>query len=208
MAVKAIPPRYSVTEGVGELEVVIPVRKHWYLIPFYVFWFVMAWVMVTNVPIIIFSTILTFVNQIRDNPSALGPFLIPIGFLVLIFVFMVFILLFGVQRILWSFAGKEVVVVNHGSIRVFHHLFWMGKPREYLAEHVRDLRASMPGRPFPGSRSFKEILAHPGMQGAIAFDYGARTYRFGAEMDEAEARMIVNDILQRYPQYGLSVSKR
>ena len=206
MTVKVIPPRYSLIEGAAELEVIIPVRKHWYLIPFYIFWFVIALVMVTNVPIIIFGTLLTFVNQIRDNPSALGPLLIPIGFLVLFFAFMVFMLVFGTQRILWSFAGKEVVVVNHHSIRIYHHLFRMGKPREYLAEYVSDLRASIP--PFPGSRSFKEILAYPGMQGTVAFDYGARTYRFGAEMDEAEARMIVHDILRRYPQYGLSVKKR
>jgi len=35
--------------------------------------------------------------------------------------------------------------------------------------------------------------------GHIAFDYGAKTYRFGAGVDEAEAKQIVKQIVDRYP---------
>jgi hypothetical protein len=35
--------------------------------------------------------------------------------------------------------------------------------------------------------------------GTIAFDYGARTYRFGSGMDEAEARAIVAHLQSRLP---------
>ena len=34
--------------------------------------------------------------------------------------------------------------------------------------------------------------------GVLAFDYGARTYRFGAGLDEAEAKQVVIAIKQRY----------
>lgn len=38
-------------------------------------------------------------------------------------------------------------------------------------------------------------------KGFIAFDYGAKTYRFGESLDEAEARQIVALIHQRFPHY-------
>jgi hypothetical protein len=37
--------------------------------------------------------------------------------------------------------------------------------------------------------------------GSIAFDYGARTFRFGSGVDEAEAKQILAEIQQKYPQY-------
>jgi hypothetical protein len=33
----------------------------------------------------------------------------------------------------------------------------------------------------------------------IAFDYGAKTYRFGAGVDEAEAQAIVDTLRERWP---------
>ena len=38
-------------------------------------------------------------------------------------------------------------------------------------------------------------------EGVIAFDYGAKTFRFGSGLDEAEAKMILIEIAQRYPHY-------
>jgi hypothetical protein len=37
--------------------------------------------------------------------------------------------------------------------------------------------------------------------GLIAFDYGAQTFRFGAGVDEAEAKHILEKITARFPQY-------
>jgi hypothetical protein len=39
------------------------------------------------------------------------------------------------------------------------------------------------------------------MFGSLAFDYGARTFRFGTSIDEAEAKQIVAEIQQKFPQY-------
>ena len=35
----------------------------------------------------------------------------------------------------------------------------------------------------------------------LAFDYGAQTFRFGAGVDDAEARRILEKITARFPQY-------
>jgi hypothetical protein len=38
----------------------------------------------------------------------------------------------------------------------------------------------------------------PGFQGSIAFDYGAKTYRFGSGIDEPEARNIIGLLESRH----------
>ncbi len=38
-------------------------------------------------------------------------------------------------------------------------------------------------------------------EGLIAFDYGARTFRIGSGVDEAEAKQVILIIQQRFPQY-------
>ncbi len=40
--------------------------------------------------------------------------------------------------------------------------------------------------------------------GTLAFDYGAKTFRFGAGIDEAEAKQIVAEIQNKFPQYRSS----
>ncbi len=34
--------------------------------------------------------------------------------------------------------------------------------------------------------------------GTIAFDYGAKTYRFGAQLEEAEAKQIIQAVRERF----------
>jgi hypothetical protein len=38
--------------------------------------------------------------------------------------------------------------------------------------------------------------------GPVTFDYGARTFRFGASVDEAEARDIVNQLKAQHSFHG------
>ena len=62
--------------------------------------------------------------------------------------------------------------------------------------HISNLRVSpQPFNPF----NFSASLQFWGVGGgAIAFDYGARTYRFGGGVDEAEANQIIATIKERY----------
>lgn len=63
------------------------------------------------------------------------------------------------------------------------------KNQRVFAEHSAQLRVSPPvyqGR--------KNIIP----DGTIAFDYGAKTYRFAQAVDEAEARQLVETVVKRY----------
>jgi len=55
----------------------------------------------------------------------------------------------------------------------------LGRERRYALSDVKDLRCS-PLAQLPRSRR---------SVGLIAFDYGAKTIRFAADVDEAEAKM-------------------
>lgn len=71
----------------------------------------------------------------------------------------------------------------------------MGRVREYDVQHVRELRVSpMPYNPF----DFRSALQFWGVGGGLmAFDYGAATIRFGAGLEEGEAKSIIAKVKSR-----------
>lgn len=52
-----------------------------------------------------------------------------------------------------------------------------------------------------GTFALATVLWHlaGGGYGPIAFDYGARTFRFAPSLDEAEARLLINELAPRLP---------
>jgi hypothetical protein len=101
---------------------------------------------------------------------------------------------FGVYLWLWQLAGQEVVVVRPRSLILRREILGFGRSREFDLRHVRDLRVS----PSPAAaRDWGAGLQSWGIAiGPLAFDYGARTYRFGGGVDEAEAKDLVRWITQ------------
>jgi hypothetical protein len=106
----------------------------------------------------------------------------------------------ALSAVAWNLAGKEIVSINPNILIIRHDVLGMGRSWEYDASQVCYLRCSS----FvsnPSNPSFQQPFS--GMVGpGIVFDYGARTYRFGIGLDEAEARLLVTEILQRFPALG------
>ncbi|MFZ5904694.1 MAG: hypothetical protein ACOYZ8_14200 [Chloroflexota bacterium] len=107
---------------------------------------------------------------------------------------------FALYALLWQLAGKEIIEINGQAIRIGRSIFGIHFPKEYTSQYIKDLRVStsMPPDMFGWSRTFALWGLGPGM---IAFDYGAKTIRFSSGVDEAEAKQIISEILQNYPQY-------
>ena len=84
----------------------------------------------------------------------------------------------------WRFTFKEIIQVSNQGIVVEQQSRILNRSMRYLAEHVKDLRAST---------SFDNKQ--------LAFDYGARTIRFGRGLDEAEAKQIIAVIQEKFPAY-------
>jgi hypothetical protein len=97
---------------------------------------------------------------------------------------------------LWQLMGKEILTVRGQTFKIRRDVGGFGFDKEYSLIQIRDLRIGPVGvNPLEFSSSF-QLWGVGG--GVIAFDYGGRTYRFGAGLDEAEAKQIVTAIKQRY----------
>ena len=93
---------------------------------------------------------------------------------------------------LWNAIGREIVAMRPGVLAIRRDVAGLGWTREYDLVDVKNLRVSpVPPGPFGGKASMHFWLGGPG---AIAFDYGARTVRFGNGIDEAEAPVVVAEI--------------
>lgn len=100
---------------------------------------------------------------------------------------------FGVMAIwswFWMLSGREVIRIGSGVLAIRREVFGIGATKEYSLTEIRDLRVGP-----PEYQSRRNMI--PG--GTIVFDYGAKTYRFGQGVDEAEAKQLVREILSRYP---------
>ena len=94
---------------------------------------------------------------------------------------------FGVSRIAWILTGKDVIEANSDVLRVSRQTFIRKSLKEYSADNIKDLRFVKQARFVP----FRSIRRLVGSNGMIAFDYGAKTFQFGSELEEAEAKHII-----------------
>jgi hypothetical protein len=166
-------PKATVLRSAQGLEVVIPARRNAFTTLFLGVWLIGWGVGEVMVPAQLFRA--------RAEPEALA-------FAAVWFVVWTIVGGFALYVFLWSLAGRERILLTGSRLAIRRELFGMGRLREYDLAHVRDLRVS-PGtyNPF----DFRSVLECWGIGGgAVAFDYGASTIRFGAALEEGEARSV------------------
>lgn len=76
--------------------------------------------------------------------------------------------------ILWTLAGKEIITISRGMLRVERKIFGLGTDREYLISEIKNFRVieeDMFSRNRHGSMRFW------GMGGNINFDYGMKAVK-------------------------------
>lgn len=96
---------------------------------------------------------------------------------------------------LWMIFGKEIITLKSDVLCIKKDVNGFGKEHEYDLSHLKNIRL-MPGgfNPFDFSSSMR-FWGYGG--GLIAFDYGAKTFRFGSSIDEAEAEIIISKLKER-----------
>lgn len=88
--------------------------------------------------------------------------------------------------VLYAMGGREVILANSETVAIRTEIFRLGLAKSYLVREMRNLRfqaAAGAGKGRIASR--------------IAFDYGAKTVTFGADIDEPEAIELIGRIRQR-----------
>ncbi len=173
--------RISIADTAEGLRIVMPCRRSWFVICFLAFWlcgWAVAEVMVAN----------QFLKG--DSP--------PEGELFMLAWFGVWTVggVVAVYAWLWQLMGKEMLTVRGQTFKIRRDVGGFGFDKEYNLVQMRDLRIGSAGA---SPLEFSSSLQLWGVGGGvIGFEYGGRTARFGASLDEAEAKLVVTAIKQRF----------
>ena len=173
--------RISIADTAEGLRIVMPCRRSWFVICFLAFWlcgWAVAEVMVAN----------QFMRG--DSP--------PEGELFMLAWFGVWTVggVVAIYAWLWQLMGKEILTARGQTFNIRRDIGGFGFDREYNLVQIRDIRIGSVGA---SPLEFSSSLQLWGVGGgAIAFDHGERMYRFGAGLDEAEAKQVLTAIKQRF----------
>ena len=189
--------RYSIQESFNGVRASIPARRNWFVVLFLCAW-LGGWVM--------------------GEASALGQlFNIKIGFFhgfakssapppaqfFLMFWLAAWTLggAFVITSILWQLFGREIIGVEDGELIHRAEVLGIGRTRAFAGAQIAHLRA-VDMDLSSGSRraNWSGMPSFGRGVGSIAFDYGARSYRIGSSLDEAEARLLIQQLKRRLPQ--------
>ncbi len=187
MPVKPFSARHTTDDLLDSLKITIPSQKQWFQILFMGFWLI-GWA---------FGEV-TVVGSLLSGKGFGGPSLFMIAWLggwTIGGGYAIYILF-------WQLAGNEIIEVSNSGITTSRSILGFGLfPKEYSSEYIKALRisASVNANDVFGWSRASRFYGIGG--GIIAFDYGAKTVNFGAGIDEAEAKQILAEIQQRYPQY-------
>ncbi|HUU53896.1 MAG TPA: hypothetical protein VMY87_03160 [Armatimonadota bacterium] len=182
--IQPTPPRATLTDEPEGLRITIPACRHWGLIVFLGIWLCGWAIGEIAVP-------LTFLRYAA--PWGLRAFI-----LVWLLLWTVIGLSLGYVWI-WTVSGREVLLVDGKDLGVSRRSWISGRTRRFPMAEIGGLRVDpMPLYPFfEWWRFTASLWAVTG--GHIRFDYAAKTYRLGRGIDEAEAKMVVSRILERFP---------
>jgi hypothetical protein len=198
-------PRFTLDDDGQTLRFTIPSRKHWFTLLFFFPWLI-VWApvecliigLVIGGILSIAATVVTGQALPASTSDAAG---FGIGGALFLLIWLALWTAGGTSAaylFLWELAGRETIEVGPGSIKLSRRIFRFGAPKEYLAEHIRDLRAHAP-------QSYGESPLRTGLWASaystLSFDYGARTIHLANGTDEAEAKLILAEIAKRYPHY-------
>lgn len=199
MPIKPPSPRHTVQELENGIRVTLPSKKNAFRLVWFGLWLLVWGYMAGSIFYVWAVLIGVATGLLGDTSSDSNPAVLMS--IVCILPFLIALLGVGgvvIYSFLWQIVGKEIIEANANLMTLTRQIFGWKKSGEYSSEMVRDLRVN-PQQPsaFAPIRSFQKLV---GQDGLIAFDYGAKTFRFGLEIDEAEAKQIVSVLQQRLPQ--------
>jgi hypothetical protein len=101
--------------------------------------------------------------------------------------------IFVVSTILFMLLGKEIIEAGQGTISIRNQALFFLSPKVYdlnEVKHVRGVEEFSMYNGFQFGRRQRGVFSNFN-SGTVKFDYGLKTVRFGNDLDEAEARHII-----------------
>lgn len=202
MPIKYPPPRHTVEQFDNATRVVLPSKKNIFRIIWFCIWLTVWSYIIISLIVYVLAPMLIVFSGLAENVVSQQTDYSAVYF------FVAFAVLFGLAffalgsivtySLLWQIFGQEIIEIDSQVMSVSRKIFAWKKASEYSSESVNDLRVSIPQQAFfAPMRSLQYLL---GQNGIIAFDYGAKIFRFGLEIDEAEAKQIISALKPHLPQ--------
>lgn len=164
-------------------RVVIPARRNWFVLLFLFAW-LGGWV---------FGELSASGQLLRGSDKT------PVGFLAFWLIGWTVGGLFATAILFWQIAGREIISLGSDILSYRAEALGLGRTRSFCASEIKNLRSTEYAiSTFTNQRTWFPPIVGSGF-GAVAFDYGARTFRVAPSLDEAEARMLVVELSARLP---------
>ncbi|MDQ3110812.1 MAG: hypothetical protein M3R17_13040 [Bacteroidota bacterium] len=163
--------RAVLTDTLGELQMVISSKKNWLIIIFMSFW-ICGWLW----------GLITVSSKMLFQTAHIGANLIILAWLVMWIIGG----FFAINVVVWMIFGKEIITVGNGILTIKRTGTLFKKAKSYDLPHISNMHAKEQSLYMQRSNSVRSMLN----RGAINFEYGMKTIRFG-DLDEAEARHII-----------------
>jgi len=94
--------------------------------------------------------------------------------------------------VLWNIAGKEIVTIANGQLTITRDILGLDRAHSYPVNQIRNLRAA---GLFGSFYNWSGMMKFYGLSGGVvAFDCDGKTHRFGAHLEEDEARQVVESL--------------
>jgi hypothetical protein len=177
--VESPKPRFTVTTNRRQTRVEIPARRSWFLwshlTVFLGFWAI--------------GEIVAPISLLRDDTPSKQLVFVAIWFLVWTAAGAYVIYAWA-----WHLGGQEIIELDDRMLTKKRELFGLGIPKKFNVAEITNLRILPQSLPMRDTeeRITAMMAEFWGLRGGImAFDHGAKTYRFGFGVDEPEAQQIM-----------------
>jgi hypothetical protein len=176
--------RFSVEPVPGGIKATVPARRNWFVLLFLCAWSV-GWVLGEIHAI-----------KVLTSPSESSPQLFMLVWITGWTIGGVFV----AATILWQLAGKEVLSIGPTLFEHRVEAFGVGRTRSYKKTEIRNLRTTeYASNPLTNQTAMLPPVTGAGY-GPVAFDYGARTFRFAPSLEDAEAKLLVEKLAAHLPR--------
>lgn len=161
-----------------KIEITVPSKKNWVVITSLTGW-IGGW----------FMGEFYAIEQLLNEDT-------PIELIIFLTFWLMFWTLGGIVSILvflWLIAGKEIISVNNGILKLSSKIFGLGPVKLYKISDIK-LMTIVPG---PDHEKLKNSRSKNTLKsGFIEFKYGIKTIRFGRALDQSEATILVEAFKQ------------
>lgn len=182
MKIQPAARRSQLTKTATGFDIVIPAKRHWPVIIFLCVW-LCGWVL----------------GEVSVITKLLGgeaeKFEEQFGMIVWLFGWT-----FGgvvvISFLLWNLFGRELISVSSQTLTIRKEVFGIGQTKEFEMKSVKNMQATVIQIVGRNPEAARHLLGM--IKGRIGFDYGAKTYWFGNGLDEAEGKIVAQEIVQRF----------